>query len=89
MTTVFVRARVENFEAWKAVYDSGQSIRDAAGITSATVFRSVDNPNEITVAHELNTVRAAKDFAHSSELRTAMEKSGIVGPPDVWFVESI
>lgn len=89
MTTVFVRAKVEDFNAWKAAYDSGAELRNSAGVLSATVFRSVDNPNEITVAHELNTVRHAKDFAHSSELRAAMQASGVVGVPEVWFVESV
>ena len=89
MTTVFVRAKVEDFNSWKTAYDDGLDVRNAAGVISATVFRSVDNPNEITVSHELNTVRAAKDFAHSNELRAAMQKSGIVGAPEVWFVESV
>ena len=89
MTTVFVRAKVADFTAWKAAYDDGIDVRKAAGVTSASVFRSVDNPNEITVSHELNTVRAAKDFAHSNELRAAMQKSGIVGAPEVWFVEGV
>lgn len=30
MTTVFVRAKVEDFNAWKVAYDSGVEIRDAA-----------------------------------------------------------
>ena len=87
MTTMFVRAKVQDFNAWKAAYESGSDFRAAAGVTSATVFRSLDNPNEITVLHELNTVRAAKDFAHSNALRTAMQESGVVGSPEVWFVE--
>lgn len=89
MTTVFVRAKVQDFTAWKAAYDSGSELRSAAGVTTARVFRSVDDPSEITVAHELPTVRSAKDFAHSSELRAAMQASGVVGAPDVWFVEGI
>ncbi|HBJ73141.1 MAG TPA: cyclase [Actinobacteria bacterium] len=89
MTTVFVRAKVQDFGAWKTAYDSGIDIRTAAGVTTANVFRSVDDPNEITVAHELPTVRSAKDFAHSSELRAAMQASGVVGAPEVWFVEGI
>ncbi len=89
MTTMFVRARVEDYTAWKAAYDAGSDIRTAAGVTSASVYRSLDNPNEVTVAHDLNTVRAAKDFAHSNDLRTAMQKSGVIGTPEVWFVESV
>jgi len=89
MTTVFVRAKVADFATWKAAYDSGLSFRDAAGVTSASVYRSVDNPNEVTISHELNTVRAAKDFAHSNDLRAAMQQSGVVGAPEVWFVESV
>ncbi len=89
MTTVFVRAKVQDFVAWKSAYDSGLDFRTAAGVTSASVYRALDDPNEITVLHELNTVRAAKDFAHSNDLRTAMQQSGVIGTPEVWFVESV
>lgn len=89
MTTVFVRAKVADFATWKTAYDSGLPLRDAAGVTSASVYRSVDNPNEVTISHELNTMRAAKNFANSNDLRVAMQESGVVGAPEVWFVESV
>jgi hypothetical protein len=44
-----------------------------------------DNPNDITVTHDFATLEAAQAFAKSEELKKAMQNTGMVGAPTIWF----
>ena len=57
------------------------------GVTSDAVYRSADDPSEVTVTHDFSTLDAAQQFAASEELRTAMERAGIAGEPSIWFAD--
>ena len=56
------------------------------GVTGHAVFQSVDDPNDVTVWHDFDSADAARSFASSSELREAMQRAGVRGEPQVWFV---
>ncbi len=59
------------------------------GVTSDGVYQADDNPNDITIYHEFASVDAAKKFAGSDELKTAMQAAGVVGPPTIWFANRL
>ena len=63
--------------------------RKAAGSLGARVFRSQADPNEILVITEWPDVKKAQAFAGSPELKEAMEKAGVVGMPDIYFMEEV
>jgi len=48
MVRVFVRHKVEDYAAWRVVYDDFDNQRRAIGVTGDEVFQSVDDPNEVT-----------------------------------------
>jgi len=48
-------------------------------------YQSVDNPNDVTVTHDFHSLEQAKAFAASPELKSAMEKSGVKGAPQIWY----
>jgi hypothetical protein len=62
-------------------------VRANGGVRSDTVYRSVDDGNNLTVTHEFDSVEAAQAFAGSVELKAALGALGVVGHPDIWFVE--
>ncbi|MDO8972059.1 MAG: antibiotic biosynthesis monooxygenase [Saprospiraceae bacterium] len=66
--------------------DSVAALRSSSGELSAQVFRDESDPNKITVVNKWNSLDNAKKFAHSPELRAAMEKAGVVGAPNINFV---
>lgn len=82
---MYVRHEVADYAAWRKVFDSIDAERPALGVTGHAVYRSVDNPNDITVWEEFKTVEAAKAFASSPKLRAAMETAGVKGVPQIWF----
>jgi quinol monooxygenase YgiN len=82
---MYVRHEVADYAAWRKVFDSFDPERPKLGITGTAVYRSVDNPNDITAWEEFKTVEAAKAFASSPQLKAAMEKAGVKGVPQIWF----
>jgi hypothetical protein len=43
----------------------------------------VDNPNDVFVIHDFATTEKAKAFLASDELKNAMQKAGVKGPPHI------
>ena len=85
MVRLFVRHNVADYEAWRRVYDEFDEQRKPMGVTDDAVFQSVDNPNDVTVTHDFETAEEARTFASSAELRSAMERAGVQGEPQIWY----
>ncbi len=88
MIRMFVRHDVNDYDAWRKVYDDFDSTRRSLGVKDAAVFRAADNPNEITVWHDFDSLEAAQVFAGSGELRKAMENAGVASQPSIWFTSA-
>ena len=89
MVTMFVKHQVNNYNAWKNVYDSISNARAKMGVTSAAVYRDPDNANVLIVAHNFNDLNSAMAFANSKDLKSAMDRAGVAGPPEFWFGEEL
>jgi len=89
MASMFVRHRVADYARWKAVFDEHEAERRAFGFTAHSVHRDADDPNAIIVALRVTDVNRAKEFARSESLRSAMERAGVQGPPEIWFAEDL
>ena len=89
MIRMFVRHEVASFESWKAAYDAFDAERRSMGVSGDAVFRSHDNPNEVTAWHDFETIEAAKGFAGSDRLREVMEGAGLTSAPQVWFTQGV
>lgn len=85
MAHLFVRHPVEDYEMWRQAYDDADALREEFGVRSHTVFQSADDPNDVTVMHELDNIGAAKLFAEAPQLREAMDQAGVSAPPTIWF----
>jgi quinol monooxygenase YgiN len=89
MTVLFVRHRVHSYSEWKGVYDEIASVRRQKGVTAARVLRDPSDPNLIIVTHQFKDAGAAREFANSEELKSAMARAGVNGSPEIWFGEEI
>ncbi len=89
MIRMFARHGVEDFAKWKAVYDSFGSVQEEGGVVDAAVYRAADNPNDLTITHDFNTLEEAQAFANSPELKAGMQEAGVYGPPDIWFATQV
>jgi len=86
ITTIFVRHRVKDFTIWKKAYDAHLPKRIEAGLTERGLFRVDTDPNEVVILFEAKDLVRAKKFAESVELREVMEKAGVIGKPDILFL---
>jgi quinol monooxygenase YgiN len=82
---MYVRHEVTDYAAWRKVYDGFDATRKKLGVIAQAVYRSVDNPNDVTVTHDFRSAEQAKAFAASAELKATMEKAGVKGAPQIWI----
>ena len=83
---MLIQHQVKDFAAWKKVFDSALDLRKSSGELSAQIYRDASDPNKLTIMNKWNSLENAQKFAHSPELKAAMEKAGVVGAPNVYFL---
>ena len=88
MKYILVQQEVEDYDKWKLLFDEHED-RQAAGSKGGVVFRNADNPNQVTVLLEWDNLENARAFTGSEDLREAMQRAGVVGPPNVYFLEEV
>ncbi len=81
--TLIARHQVEDYSAWRAVYDSVEGVRQQYGCEGAEVMVDPGDKNDVFVLHRFPTLEAAQAFAGSSELREAMHSAGVTGAPRI------
>jgi hypothetical protein len=86
MVRLFVRHNVADYEAWRKVYDEFDEERRPMGVTDDAVFQSIDDPNDVTVWHDFAEADDARAFVSSEALRAGMQRAGVQGEPEIWFV---
>lgn len=87
MIVAAIRHPVEDYDAWKAVYDTMPPT--SRGALFARVNRSVDDPNVIAVVAGFNSLDAAQAFLGSDELRAKMGEAGVAGEPRIEIYEEV
>jgi quinol monooxygenase YgiN len=78
---------VEDYGKWRPVYDELDGFRKRSGIIGHAVNQELGAPHRVTVYHQAEALATLRAFADSPELKTAMKRSGVVGAPDIRFVE--
>ena len=89
MAYLIIRHRVKDFLKWKPIYDAHGSVTKKAGCRNEQLFRSSENPKDLVLLFELNSIDNARDFSQSSELKKAMCAAGVVGTPEFEFLEEL
>jgi quinol monooxygenase YgiN len=87
MVHIIIRHKVADYSRWKDAFDAHLSTRKAAGETDYRVLQSVDDPREVTLFLDWDSLERARRFAGSEDLKQAMQKAGVLGDPDVHFLE--
>jgi hypothetical protein len=81
-----IHLKVKDFNAWRTSYNGHEQIRASAGITNGRVFRSADDDqNDLVILQDVADVAKARTWLGSPEMKTALEKSGVVGSPSIRF----
>ena len=81
--TLFVRHQVNDYAAWRAVYETVEPLRQEYGCTDAEVHVAPSDHNDVFIIHRFPTTEQAAGFARSDGLREAMGRAGVAGPPRI------
>ena len=87
MAFYVVNHKVNDFVAWKKVYDAFESTRERYGVREHYALQSSEDSNHVLVVGE-GEFEAVKRFLNSDDLRKGMADAGIASPPDVFVGEN-
>jgi quinol monooxygenase YgiN len=89
MIQILIHHKVRDYALWKRVFDARASTRTAVGCVGGTVFRSHHDPNEIYMLLRWHSPEEAVQYVASTELRNALHDAGVIGDPQIAFLEEI
>jgi hypothetical protein len=92
MVIVLLHLETDDYDAWKHGFDEDPVGRREAGVTSHTVSRSLDNPNDVFIRVEFPSVEQARHFQDKLRDSGVLQRTGTrvkTGPTVAEVVETI
>ena len=89
MATMIVKHSVNEYQAWRDVYDGAADLRAKYGLTGDRVLRDPEDAKTLFVLQDFTTLEGAQSFAADPELQAAMQRAGVAGAPRIEFYEEI
>ena len=90
MTSVFIRHRVSDYNAWRPEFDKAVKSDWATGIRSYRVWRGTDDPNLLIVVNAFDSRQAAEAVMNNPALREAMGRGGVIASSvQIDFVDEV
>lgn len=86
MATMLIQHTVKDYAEWKKVFDSVKELRTSNGGLSYQIYRDSTDANKLTIINKWDSLANAQKYAHSPELKAAMEQAGITAAPTVYFL---
>ncbi|MGD8403095.1 MAG: hypothetical protein PVJ21_05505 [Anaerolineales bacterium] len=86
MAKLLVHHKVQDYSAWRKVFDEDNQRREEYGSTGVQVLKSASDPNDLTVIMDYPSVDAAKAFATSDDLKEKMKGAGVISQPEMTFL---
>jgi len=86
---VIVDHKVADYGRWKPVFDKHSETRNKSGSKGGTLFHISGEPNHLCIIFEWDTKENAMKFIESEDLMKTMQDAGVMGKPDVWFLDKI
>ena len=87
MAYMLVRHSVQDYKAWKSVFDSVADLRRRNGEKSYRILSQENGSNNLVALFEWDSLDNARKYAASPELKEAMQRAGVVGKPEILFLE--
>ena len=89
MAYVLVRFTVEDLAKWKPVFEEAAALRKSFGSMGVRAFSKAGSPNEVVILGEYEDRAKASEMFQSQEFRDATKRAGVMGPPDVSFLDEV
>ena len=92
MFVLSLRHRVQDFDAWKSVFDERLDARLAGRVTGHRVTRSAADSREVEVVMEFASqadAEAYRDYMEKPETREALARAGVEEHAPIWIGEQV
>ncbi len=87
MVFVVARHKVADYAKWKQAIEGAVAMRKAGGEQSIRIFRTVDDPNNLLLLMEWDSLGNSQKYLQSEDLQKAMQDAGVVDQPDIYILE--
>ena len=89
MTSLIIRHTVEDYDAWKPHFDDHEETRREFGSRGYRLYANGEDPNDLTMVFDWDSVEGAQAFLEESDLEDVMAEAGVIGEPEFQFVEEL
>ncbi len=86
---VIVQHKVRDYDTWKPLFEKHGEVRRRYGATGHTIYRSLDDPNDLTVVNHFPSRQQAEEFVKDPSLREVMQQGGVIGEPQITWAEEV
>jgi heme-degrading monooxygenase HmoA len=86
MVYLFIQHEVRNYSTWKQLFDSFLGLRRASGEKSCQIFHPDDDPNNLLLLCEWDSLANARKFMANPAMKEAMSEV-LLDAPRVYFLE--
>lgn len=80
-----IHLKVKDYAAWRTNYAASEKVRVTAGVTNGRVFRNADDQNELVILQDVADLTKARTWLNSEDMKSSMQKGGVVGSPNIRF----
>jgi hypothetical protein len=87
MAQLLIKHKVKDYPAWKKVFDGFIETRKAGGEKSYQIMHPENDSNDLLAIFEWDNLDNAKKFVGSTQLKQTMGNAGVIGQPEVYFLE--
>ena len=87
MAILLARFKVADSDRWRQAFESKADLRKQNGCTGTHIFFNAHDKAEVVVNLQWDSEENAQKFIASPEGQTAMRESGMIGAPDIIFLE--
>lgn len=83
MSKVILTHRVKDYAKWRPIYDADEQRRQNAGWKNVTVYRPINDPNNIHMIGEVDDPSNLDKMVSDPELGKLMEEAGVISKPEI------
>ncbi len=81
--------KIKDYDKWKQIFDEHSKVRKKEGSKGATIYHNTNDPKQLVVVTKWEDMESAKNFSMSEDLKNTMKKAGVIGLPDLYYLEKI
>jgi hypothetical protein len=89
MPYLYVKQKVRNFNDWHRVFKSHEGSHKDVGLKDLKLLRDANDETTIVCLFYVDDIESARAFTEAPEAEDAQLEAGIIGIPEILFLEEI